>query len=113
MPARSASRWCREFGFPQSLEPISKSLEEDCEARELHEAKEVLRVELATDQNTALNPSEEPLDQPTPRIASKSPSVLRRTLAAIGPVRRDQCDHRQVGPQRGPRFDKVYGKNGH
>ncbi len=30
------------------LEPISKSLEEDCEASELHEAKEVLRVELPT-----------------------------------------------------------------
>jgi putative ABC transport system substrate-binding protein len=46
------------------LEPISKSFEEDDEAGELHEAKEVLRIELPADKNAALplNPGAEPFD---------------------------------------------------
>ena len=46
------------------LEPISKSSEEDREAGELHEAKEVLRIKLPADKNAALplNPGEEPFD---------------------------------------------------
>jgi len=48
----------------KSLEPISKSFEEDDEAGELHEPKEVLRIKLPTDKNAALplNPGEEPFD---------------------------------------------------
>ena len=44
-----------------SLEPISKSFEEDDEASELHEAKEVLRIKLPADKDAALplNPGEE------------------------------------------------------
>ena len=47
-----------------SLEPISKSFEEDDETGELHEAKEVLRIKLPADKNAALplNPGEEPFD---------------------------------------------------
>src|SRR6201987_881676 len=76
------------------LEPISKSFEEDNEASELHEAKEVLRIKLPADKDAALplNPGEEPFDQPAPGISPKSASILRRALAAIGAVRRDHLD---------------------
>src|SRR3974377_424400 len=75
-----------------SLEPISKSFEEDDETGELHEAKEVLGIKLPADKNAALplNPSEEPFDQPAPRIPPESASILRSALATIGSVR---CDH--------------------
>src|ERR1700751_2612736 len=78
----------------KSLEPISKSFEEDDEASELHEAKEVLRIKLPADKDAALplNPGEEPFDQPAPGISPKSASILRRALAAIGAVRRDHLD---------------------
>ena len=80
-------------GFAK-LEPISKSFEEDDEASELHEAKEVLRIKLPADKDAALplNPGEEPFDQPAPGISPKSASILRRALAAIGAVRRDHLD---------------------
>ena len=80
----------RVFG----LEPISKSFEEDDEAGELHEAKEVLRIKLPADKNAALplNPGEEPFDQPAPGISAKSTTILRGALAAIGSVRRDHLD---------------------
>ena len=76
------------------LEPISKSFEEDDEAGELHEAKEVLRIKLPADKNAALplNPGEEPFDQPAPGISAKSATILRGALAAIGSVRRDHLD---------------------
>ena len=76
------------------LEPISKSFEEDDEASELHEAKEVLRIKLPADKDAALplNPGEEPFDQPAPGISPESASILRRGLAAIGAVRRDHLD---------------------
>ena len=76
------------------IEPISKSFEEDDEASELHEAKEVLRIKLPADKDAALplNPGEEPFDQPAPGISPKSASILRRVLAAIGAVRRDHLD---------------------
>jgi hypothetical protein len=53
--------------------------EEDREAGELHEAKEVLRIKLPADKDAALslNPSEEPFGQPAPRISPKSASILR------------------------------------
>ena len=53
----------REAG-QKILEPISKSFEEHDKASELHEAKEVLWVELPSNKNAALplNPSEEPLN---------------------------------------------------
>ena len=86
---------CSAFvgGFDE-LEPISKSFEEDDEASELHEAKEVLRIKLPADKDAALplNPGEEPFDQPAPGISPKSASILRRALAAIGAVRRDHLD---------------------
>ena len=67
------------------LEPISKSLEEDDEASELHEAEEVLRIELPADKDAALplNPGEEPFDQPAPGISAKAAAILRSALAAI------------------------------
>src|SRR6516162_3409398 len=76
----------------QWLEPISKSFEEDREAGELHEAKEVLRIKLPADKNAALplNPGEEPFDQPASGISPESASILRGALATIGSVR---CDH--------------------
>src|ERR1700722_20399755 len=76
------------------VEPISKSFEEDDEASGLHEAKEVLRIELPADKDAALplNPGEEPFDQPAPGISPKSASILRRARAAIGAVRRDHLD---------------------
>jgi hypothetical protein len=72
------------------LEPISKSLKEDDEAGELHEAKEVLRIKLPADKNAALplNPGEEPFDQPAHGISAKSATILGGALAAIGSVRR-------------------------
>ena len=77
-----------------SLEPISKSLEEDDEASELHEAEEVLRIKLPADKDAALplNPGEEPFDQPAPRISPKLAPILRSALAAIGTMRRDHLD---------------------
>ena len=78
--------------MPLIIEPISKSSEEDHEAGELHEAKEVPRIEFPADKNAALplNPGEEPFDQPASGISPKSASILRGALAAIGSVR---CDH--------------------
>ena len=72
------------FKWP-GLEPISKSLEEDDEASELHEAEEVLRIELPADKDAALplNPGEEPFDQPAPGISAKAAAILRSALAAI------------------------------
>ena len=75
-------------GEKRILEPISKSLEEDDEASELHEAEEVLRIELPADKDAALplNPGEEPFDQPAPGISAKAAAILRSALAAI-----DRC----------------------
>src|ERR1700735_2576146 len=41
----------RRLVWSNKLEPISKSFEEDDEASELHEAKEVLRIELPGDRD--------------------------------------------------------------
>src|SRR5215467_2703350 len=56
----------------QSLEPISKSPEEDNEASELYEAEEVVGVVFPTDEDAALplNPSKEALHEPTSHIAA-------------------------------------------
>jgi transposase len=55
-----------------TLEPISKSSEEDNEAGELDEAEEVLGVILPADEDAALplDPSEEALDQPASHVAA-------------------------------------------
>ena len=60
----------------------------------MHEAKEILRIELPADKNAALplNPGKEPFDQPASGISPKSASILRGALAAIGSVRRDHLD---------------------
>jgi hypothetical protein len=78
----------------EKLEPISKSSEEDEEAGELHEAKEVLRIKLPADKNATLPlyPGEEAFNQPAPGISPKPSSSLRGALAAIGSVRRDHLD---------------------
>src|SRR6266480_4555536 len=57
---------------PNSLEPISKSPEEDNEASELYEAEEVLGVVFPTDEDAALplNPSKEALHEPASHIAA-------------------------------------------
>lgn len=54
------------------LEPVSKSSEEDNEAGELDKSQEVLGVVLPADQDAPLplDPGEEALDQPSPRISA-------------------------------------------
>src|SRR4029077_15583809 len=80
--------------FGLAIEPIPKSSEEDEEAGELHEAKEVLRIKLPADKNATLPlyPGEEAFNQPAPGISPKPSSILRGALAAIGSVRRDHLD---------------------
>ena len=58
-------------GTHQSLEPISKSPEEDNEAGELNKAQEILGMVLPADENSALplDPSEEALNEPAAHIA--------------------------------------------
>src|SRR5262249_19708119 len=54
------------------LEPISKSSEEDNEARELDESEEVLGVILPADEDAALplDPRKEAFDEPTTHVAA-------------------------------------------
>ena len=56
----------------KSLEPISKSSEEDNEAGELHKAEEVLSVVLPADEDATLPlyPGEEALDEPAPHVTA-------------------------------------------
>ena len=60
------------FCFPNDLEPISKSSEEDNEAGELDKAEEVLSVVLPADEYATLPlyPSEEALDEPAPLVTA-------------------------------------------
>ena len=76
------------------LEPISKSPEEDNEAGELNEAKEVLWMIFPSDEEPALplDPGEEAFDQPAPQEASQAAPVLRRRLRSVRAVRRDHLD---------------------
>ena len=55
-----------------SLEPISKSSEEDNEASELDKAEEVLSVVLPADKDATLPlyPGEEALDEPAPHVTA-------------------------------------------
>jgi hypothetical protein len=55
-----------------SLEPISKSPEEDDEAGELDKAEEVLSVVLPADKDATLPlyPGEEPLDEPASHVTA-------------------------------------------
>ncbi len=59
-------------GKHKSLEPISKSSEEDNKASKLDKAEEVLGVVLPADEDAALplNPSEEALDEPASHVAA-------------------------------------------
>jgi hypothetical protein len=71
----SASRRSLPFASGRgrnSLEPISKSLEEDNEASELYEAEEILGVVFPTDEDAALplDPSKEALHEPASHIAA-------------------------------------------
>src|SRR5262249_58827342 len=68
-PRTTASAVCT---VRKSLEPISKSPEEDNEASELYEAEEVEGVVFPTDEDAALplNPSKEALHEPTSHIAA-------------------------------------------
>ena len=56
----------------KTLEPISKSPEEDKEAGELNKAQEVLGVVLPANEDPALplNPGEEALDKPAAHVAA-------------------------------------------
>src|SRR5512139_2001562 len=76
------------------LEPISKSPEEDNEAGELNEAKEVLWMIFPSDEDAALplDPGEEAFDQPAPQEASQAAPVLRRRFRSVRAVRRDHLD---------------------
>jgi hypothetical protein len=76
------------------LEPISKSPEEDNEAGELNEAKEVLWMIFPSDEDPALplDPGKEAFDQPAPQEASQAAPVLRRRFRSVRAVRRDHLD---------------------
>jgi len=76
------------------LEPISKSPEEDNEAGELNEAKEVLWMIFPSDEDPTLplDPGEEAFDQTAPQEASQAAPVLRRRLRSVRAVRRDHLD---------------------
>src|SRR5262245_38555542 len=76
------------------LEPISKSLEENNEAGELNEAKEVLWMIFPADEDSALplDPGEEAFDQPAPQEASQAAPVLRRRFRSVRAVWRDHLD---------------------
>ena len=99
---RSPHVYFREFvgGLPNQshtrtnklLEPISKLPEQDNEASELNESEEVLGVVFPTDEETALplDPGEEALDEPAPRVTAEPSSILRERLSAIGAMR---CNH--------------------
>src|SRR5205814_9196310 len=60
------------FDVVETVEPISKSSEEDNEASELYEPEEVLGVVFPTDQDAALplNPGKEALHEPPSHIAA-------------------------------------------
>src|SRR6266487_6646826 len=60
----------------ESLEPISKSPEEDNKAGELDKAEEVLGVVLPADEDATLPlyPSEETLDEPPSHITAQAPT---------------------------------------
>ena len=76
------------------LEPISKSPEQDDEASELDEAKEVLGIVLPAHQDATLPlyPGKEALYQPAPCVSPQAAVVLRRRLHAAGAVGRDHLD---------------------
>ena len=79
------------------LEPISKSLEEDDKASELHEAEEVLRIELPADEDEGCGVAIE-LKRRTFRLTNAShvagtgAPILRSALGAIGSEPRDHLD---------------------
>jgi hypothetical protein len=60
------------FSDPNSLEPVSKSFEEDNEAGKLHKAEEIVGVVLPANEDPALplNPGEEALDEPASHVAA-------------------------------------------
>ena len=62
----------RHADRPHSLEPISKSSEEDNEAGELDKAEEVLSMVLPADEDATLPlyPGEEALDEPAPHVTA-------------------------------------------
>src|SRR5437868_15473415 len=72
-----------------TLEPISKSPEEDNEASELYEAEEVLGVVFPTDEDAALplNPSKEALHEPASHIAAYPSPILRGRLPPLPRIR--------------------------
>src|SRR5215471_11421470 len=67
-----AYRRLSESGQEISLEPISKSFEEDNEAGKLDRAEEIVGVVLPTNEDPALplNPGEEALDEPASHVAA-------------------------------------------
>ena len=77
-----------------SLEPISKSPEEDKEASELDEAEEVLWVELPSNQDAALplNPGEEAFDELASLVSHQPAAILCRWLGAVRAMGSDQLD---------------------
>ena len=72
----------------------TKPPEEDNEAGELNEAKEVLWMIFPSDEDPTLplDPGEEAFDQPAPQEASQAAPVLRRRLRSVRAVRRDHLD---------------------
>jgi hypothetical protein len=60
------------FGRVTSLEPVSKSFEEDNEAGKLDKAEEIVGVVLPANEDPTLplNPGEEALDEPASHVAA-------------------------------------------
>ena len=71
-----------------------KIAEEDNEAGELNEAKEVLWMIFPSNEDPALplDPGEEAFDQPAPQVASQTAPVLRRRFRSVRAVRRDHLE---------------------
>ena len=76
------------------LEPISKLPEEDNEAGELNEAKEVLWMIFPAHEDPALplDLGKEAFDHPAPQEAAQAAPVLRRRFRSVRAVRRDHLD---------------------
>jgi hypothetical protein len=68
----SPNAWTAPIWSAISLEPISKSSEEDNEAGELDKAEEVLSVVLPADEYATLPlyPGEEAFDEPAPLVTA-------------------------------------------
>ena len=82
----------------ESLEPISKLLEQDAKGCRLHEAEKIGRVVLPANEEPPLplHPSEEALNYPTSLVAAQTTTVLSLLLDPVRAMRRDHFDPRDA-----------------